>query len=102
MFRVNHITQDLCFYENADASGEQEANDERWNAISLLRGVSEGRMICYPVRKYEPLRAELEAFVRSVVEDEPVPVDGEDGLMALRLAHALVRSGREGRPITFE
>ena len=95
MFLVDHLTQDLYFYENA------EANGERWDAISMLRGVSEGRMIRYPVRKYEPLKAELESFVRAVVEDEPVPVDGLDGLIALRLARALVRSGREGRAVLF-
>jgi len=96
MFRVDHLMQDLYFYENA------ETDDDRWSAISLLRGVSEGRMIRYPVRKYEPLRAELESFVRAVLDDEPVPVSGEDGLAALKLARALIRSSREGRPITFE
>jgi predicted dehydrogenase len=96
MFLVNHLTQDLYFYENA------EANEHRWNAISLLCGVSEGRMIRYPLRKYEPLRAELEAFVKSVVEDRAVPVHGEDGLIALRLAQMLVRSGHEGRAITVK
>jgi predicted dehydrogenase len=96
MFRVDHLTQDLDFYENA------ETNDEQWSAISLLRGVSEGRMIRYPLRKYEPLQAELEAFIQAVVDDRPSPVDGRDGLMALRLARALVQSGREGQPITFE
>jgi UDP-N-acetylglucosamine 3-dehydrogenase len=102
MFRVDHLTQDLCFYENADVDDARKANDEHWNAITLLRGVSEGRMIRYPVRKYEPLRAELEGFVQAISEDKPVPVDGGDGLMALRLAQALVRSSREGRPITLE
>ncbi len=96
MFRVDHLMQDLYFYENA------ETNSERWSAISLLRGVSEGRMIRYPVRKYEPLRAELEGFVRSVVDDRPAPVGGRDGLMALRLAQALVQSGHDGRPITLD
>ena len=102
MFRVDHLMQDLCFYENADANDGQDTSGEHWNAISLLRGVSEGRMIRYPVRKYEPLMAELEEFVAAVARDEPVPVGGEDGLAALRLAHALVRSGHEGRPIIFE
>lgn len=95
MFLVDHLTQDLYFYENA------EANNERWSTISLLRGVSEGRMIRYPVRKYEPLQVELEAFVEAVVDDQPVPVDGRDGLVALRLAQMLVQSGREGRSITL-
>jgi len=95
MFLVDHLTQDLYFYENA------EANNERWSTISLLRGVSEGRMIRYPVRKYEPLQAELEAFVQAVMDDQPVPVDGRDGLVALRLAQMLVQSGREGRSITL-
>jgi predicted dehydrogenase len=90
MFLVDLLTQDLYFYENAETDGE------RWSTISLLRGVSEGRMIRYPVHKYEPLRAELEGFVRAVVEDGPVPVDGRDGLAALQLARALVQSGREG------
>jgi len=95
MFLVDHLTQDLYFYENA------ETIDERWSAINLLRGVSEGRMIRYPVRKYEPLKAELEGFVHAVIEGEPVPVDGQDGLVALRLARALVRAGREGKPVIF-
>jgi predicted dehydrogenase len=59
-------------------------------------------MIRYPVPKYEPLKAELEGFVQAVAEDEPVPVDGRDGLMALRLARALAQSGREGRPIDLQ
>ena len=95
MFLVDHLTQDLYFYENA------EANGERWSAISLLRGVSEGRMIRYPVQKYEPLKAELQAFVKAVVDDTAVPVNGQDGLAALRLAQALVRSGHEGRAVTI-
>ncbi|MFZ5919289.1 MAG: Gfo/Idh/MocA family protein [Chloroflexota bacterium] len=95
MFLVDHLTQDLYFYENA------ETNGDRWSAISLFRGVSEGRMIRYPVRKYEPLKLELEGFVRAVIDDSPVPVDGSDGLTALRLAQALVQSGREGRAISL-
>jgi UDP-N-acetylglucosamine 3-dehydrogenase len=96
MYLVDHLTQDLYFYENA------EANGERWNAISLLRGVSEGRMIRFPVVKHEPLYAELRAFVNAVRDGAPSPVDGRDGVAALRLAEALVRSGREGRSITLE
>ncbi|HEC33667.1 MAG TPA: Gfo/Idh/MocA family oxidoreductase [Chloroflexi bacterium] len=87
MFRVDDLTQDLYFYENALANGEM------WAALRILKGVSEGPMIRYPLRRYEPLKAEVAAFVRAVREGEPVPVSGEDGLAALRLALALTESG---------
>lgn len=87
MFRADDLTQDLYFYENADANGLD------WQHLSLLKGVSEGRMVRYPIARYEPLKAELEAFAQAVAEDTPVPVRGEDGLAALRLALALVESG---------
>jgi predicted dehydrogenase len=87
MFRVDSLTKDLFFYENAQANGPL------WSALEMLKGVSEGRMVRYPLQRYEPLKAELEAFVTAVLENEPVPVSGEDGLQALRLALALVESG---------
>lgn len=43
--------------------------------------------------------AELRAFVRSVVRDEPVAVGGRDALAALRISLAADRSMREGRPV---
>jgi predicted dehydrogenase len=95
MFVVDHLTQDLFFYENAETQGEG------WSAIRLLRGVSEGRMIRYPIQKYEPLKAELTQFAQAVIDNKPVPVTGQDGLLALRLARALVQSGREGRAINL-
>ena len=59
----------------------------------MLKGVSEGRMMRYPIARHEPLKAELEAFATAVAEDKPAPVSGADGLAALRLALALVQSG---------
>jgi len=88
MFRVDSLTKDLFFYENAQANGEM------WSALEMLKGVSEGRMVRYPLQRYEPLKAELEAFAKAVLDDEPVPVKGQDGLQALRLALALVESGK--------
>jgi predicted dehydrogenase len=88
VFRVDDLTQDLYFYENADTDGMD------WNTLRVLKGVSEGRMIRYPMQRYEPLRAELESFAAAVQDDRPVPVSGEDGLAALRMALALVESGR--------
>jgi len=93
MFLVDYLTQDLYLYENSDA----ERID--WDRIALVKGVSEGRMIRFPLRREEPLRAELQAFCRSILEERPVPVSAGDGLRALQIATSLLRSGSEHRPI---
>lgn len=95
MFRVDYLTQDLYFYENAIAQGGD------WDALRMLRGVSEGQMIRYVVQKKEPLRAELEAFLATVRGESDVLITGQDGLRALELAKAVVTSGLEHRPIHF-
>jgi predicted dehydrogenase len=88
MFRVDDLTQDLYFYENA------QANSTVWPALQTLKGVSEGSMTRYALQRYEPLKAELQAFLKAVEEGSSVPVSGEDGLAALRLTLAMVQSGK--------
>lgn len=95
MFRVDYLTQDLFFFENAIVDGGG------WETLNILRGVSEGRMIRHLVNKKEPLRVELEAFLSAVRGEIPVAVTGIDGLKALQLAQALVTSGAEQLPISF-
>jgi predicted dehydrogenase len=92
MFKVDYLTQDLFFYENANHDGE-------WDSLQVFRGVAEGRMIRHPVTRREPLQVELEAFVRSIREDDPFPVSGEDALRALSLAHSLVQAGQQGKTL---
>jgi predicted dehydrogenase len=96
MFRVDYLTQDLYFYENATAHGYD------WDTLRVLRGVSEGQMIRYMIPKKEPLRAEQEAFLAAVRDGSPVPVSGQDGLKALELAQAVVTSGSEHRPVIMK
>jgi predicted dehydrogenase len=96
MFRVDYLTQDLYFYENATVPIEAD-----W-PFRDLRGVSEGRMIRHVVDKREPLRAELEAFVNAVRDQAPVPVTGQDGLQVLALAQAVVVSGVEHRTVEID
>ena len=93
LFRIDDLTQDLYFYENA------QVNAELWPALKTLKGVSEGHMIRYAIQRYEPLKAELQSFLSAVKEGKPVPVSGEDGLEALRLALALVESGQKHQVI---
>ena len=87
LFRVDDLMQDLYFYENPQAIGEL------WSPFRALRGVSEGSMTRFSVKRQEPLKAELQAFIDAVNNNEPVPVTGQDGLEALRLSLALVESG---------
>jgi UDP-N-acetylglucosamine 3-dehydrogenase len=87
MFRVDDLTQDLYFYENA------QVDSLNWHALQSLKGVSEGSMTRFAIERYEPLKAEIQGFIQSVQNDEPVPVSGEDGLAALSLALNLVESG---------
>jgi len=94
MFRADYLTQDLYFHENA------EAPDHNWQQITMLRGVSEGSMVKYVIRKREPLQSELEAFIKAIAGDLAGIVSGEDGSEALRLALAMVESGDEGRVVT--
>jgi predicted dehydrogenase len=94
MFRVDYLTQDLYFFENGTIPvGE-------W-PLRILRGVSEGRMIRHVVPKKEPLRAELEEFVAALQGRSQVPVTGPDGLRALELAQAIVRSGLEHQAVAM-
>ncbi len=96
MFLANLLTQDLYFYEN------KEANDLDWNHLSLLRGVGEGRMVRLRLHKREPLRTELESFAAAARGEAAEIVPGKDGLIALELAQALVRSGQEHQIIVWE
>ncbi len=93
MYRVDYLTQDLYFFENAIAQKDV------WDTLTIMRGVTMGQMIRYVIPKKEPLRAELEAFIAAVKGESPVPVTGEDGLKALTLALAVVKSGQENHPV---
>jgi UDP-N-acetylglucosamine 3-dehydrogenase len=92
MFHVNYLTQDLYFYENNYVKTD-------WDTISNIVGVSEGDMVRLRIDKTEPLRVELDRFVRAVQGEEVSLVSGEDGLAALRIATAIVQAGLEGTVI---
>jgi predicted dehydrogenase len=95
MFLVNYLTQDLYFYENNYAKTD-------WDALSTIEGVSEGDMIRPHIEKAEPLKVELDNFVRAILGEPVTLVSGEDGLAALYIAHMLVRAGLEGRVLEVD
>jgi UDP-N-acetylglucosamine 3-dehydrogenase len=92
MFEVNYLHQDLLFYENTDV------RQDGWAILEVL-GVGEGNMTKYRISKEEPLRRELRSFVQAVQRSESPQVTGEDGLKALRLALALVKSAYAGQSV---
>jgi predicted dehydrogenase len=89
MFAVDYNAQSLSFYENFAASAREDA----------IASVTEGPMTRYPIAYKEPLRAEIEAFRDAVIAGGPPPVSAEDGIAAIAVADALVRSSLEGRPL---
>ena len=95
MYRVDLLTQDLYMFENA------VTHSSEWETMQILRGVREGKMTRFVIPKKEPLRAEQEAFLDAVQNDKQVPITGDDGLKALELAKAVVRSGAEHTSIEF-
>jgi predicted dehydrogenase len=85
MFVVDYLEQHLTLYENAMAT-------ERWPALDVFDGVTEGNVTRYAIAREEPLRAQLDSFVRALRGDSPVAVPGEDGLRVLALALALLEA----------
>jgi myo-inositol 2-dehydrogenase/D-chiro-inositol 1-dehydrogenase len=53
-------------------------------------------------RYVESYRVELEAFVDAVLHDEPVPVGGYDGRVAVAMGIAAQKSYKENRPVKLE
>lgn len=87
---ANYLTQELTFYENASGTAG-------WESLAVMTGVTEGDMVRYAVRRTEPLRAELEAFVRAVrTGTAGACVSGAEALATLDVVAGLVTSAASG------
>ncbi len=95
MYEIDYLTQDLTFYENGSAL-------DGFSSLQFLRGVTEGRMIREKIEKREPLRLELEDFIRAVRTKGTPNVTGQDSLIALSIAHALVKSGQKHQVVEVQ
>jgi UDP-N-acetylglucosamine 3-dehydrogenase len=93
MFQVKYLPQELLFYENRDANGEQ------YNYQNILMGVTEGDITHIRLSKREPLKVELESFLESVRKQTEPGVTGLDGLRSLEIALALSESASKNRVI---
>ncbi|HQU36892.1 MAG: scyllo-inositol 2-dehydrogenase (NAD(+)) [Anaerolineales bacterium] len=96
MFRADALTQDLYFYENS------LVNTVQWATLQTIKGVSEGSMTRYAIPRFEPLKAELQSFLKALQDGNPVPITGEDGLAALKISLALVESGHTHQVVDLQ
>ena len=63
-------------------------------------GVHSALPLNFFMQRYtESYRNEMQAFVEAIRAGEPVPVDGQDGLRAVEIGLAAIRSARENRPV---
>lgn len=91
MLTLDYINQELFLYKEA-------GQPSGWVDVAALH-VSAEAVTRLPVRKQEPLLAELEAFVAAVAQSEQPAVTCEDAIAALHLAEQLVESGRSGQAL---
>lgn len=80
---------DLTFYENGELSVE-------WDQIAAFRGVSEGEVIRYAIKKREPLAVEHENFREAILGNESEIVTMREGLEDLRVVEAMLQSAKTG------
>jgi len=90
MFELDYLTQKLTF---------TRSNVERPQMIGGYATTFTGDVADIPVQSIEPLRAQLDEFVRVLRTGERPYVDGEDGLWAVAIANALLTAASERRPI---
>jgi myo-inositol 2-dehydrogenase / D-chiro-inositol 1-dehydrogenase len=92
-------------FEAAGTKGAVQV-DDIIDAVRLFRTGSEGHEEWRPGifrsdRRdfWSTIDRHIAAFVDAILNDQEPPVDGEDGLRALELTYASIRSFEEGRPI---
>jgi UDP-N-acetylglucosamine 3-dehydrogenase len=68
-----------------------------WDAVAHVRGVSEGDMVRYALRKREPLLVELENFRDAVLGKTGAQIISlEDGIEVIRVAETILESAARG------
>jgi predicted dehydrogenase len=90
MFELDYLSQRLTF---------TRSNVERPQMIGGYATTFSGDVAEIPIQNVEPLRAQLDEFVRVLRTGERPYVDGEDGLWAVAMANALLTAAAERRPI---
>jgi len=94
MFVANYLLQELNFYENGFVRKNVDYN-------SGFMGVIEGTMKKIKIENEEPLKNELNAFIRAILENKQPTVTGKDGLSALYIAQKFIDSSKKNKVVTL-
>ncbi|MGI5201610.1 Gfo/Idh/MocA family protein [Spirillospora sp. CA-108201] len=81
------LTGDLTYFANGCAPNH-------WDALTAFRGVTEGDMIRYALRKKEPLLGEHEAFRDAILGQPSTVTPLHDGINAVVVAQAVLEAAR--------
>lgn len=90
-FIANTLTGDLTLHENGVV-------DSEWNAVAHFRGVTEGNMTRFAIRKFEPLRLEHEAFRDAVLGLSDQCISIAEAGETIAVVEAALASARAERP----
>lgn len=91
-FVADTLTADLTFHANGEIKTV-------WGDIANFRGVSEGDVVRYAIKKREPLLVEHENFRDAVLGKDADIVTLTQGLATVRVAEAAIESAATGRMI---
>jgi len=91
MFELDYLTQRLAFTKS-DLAHPQ--------LIAGYAPTFTGDVLEIPVRTDEPLKAQLDAFVRAIRTGDRPYVDGSDGAWAVVIANSLLDAAAAGAPVT--
>jgi UDP-N-acetylglucosamine 3-dehydrogenase len=95
LLEADSLTGDLFFYENGEMGVV-------WSAAQQFRGVSEGDVTRYALRREEPLRIELETFLNLLdgrTDQDAEVVTLEKGVEIVEGAEAVLRSASSGETV---
>jgi UDP-N-acetylglucosamine 3-dehydrogenase len=94
MLHADYVAQEIVFTESAGAAGA-------WQELEQLRDDAASAVVRFTLDRVDPLRAELTAFARCIIDDTDEPVSVYDGCRALVAGLAVRNSAATSRPVTL-
>ncbi|MGN6723799.1 MAG: Gfo/Idh/MocA family protein [Marmoricola sp.] len=93
-FVASTLTADLTFHANGSI-------DQSLSQSAQFRGVTEGDVIKYELKRPEPLMTEHEQFRDAVLGKEADIVTLQQGLRTVQVAEAMIQAAKDGTVITL-